>query len=269
MGLLADLIVAVTGTVVGLIMGVSGAGGGILAVPSLVYSQAWSMQQAMPVALLAVTAGALIGALDGLQKKQTRYRAALLMALAGAPATFFGVGLARQLPQAWLLGSFALLMLLVAARLMRQWRSAGCEEAAHPVLARVDSLTGRFDWSMKSGVAIAAIGSMAGFVTGLLGVGGGFVIVPMLRQFTNVSMQAAVATSLLVISLVGSMGIVSALAHGASLPPQISFVFMAYTVAGMLLGRRLALRLPAQLTQKIFGAVLVLVAFSLLYRAFS
>lgn len=267
MELLADVIVAVAGTAVGLIMGLSGAGGGILAVPVLVYTQTWGMQQAAPVALLAVTAGAMIGAADGLQKKLTRYRAALLMALAGAPATFAGVGLAQRLSQAWLMGSFALMMLLVALRLLRRAQAGPGEDAQRPVAARINDYTGRFDWNLKSAGVIAAIGSMAGLVTGLLGVGGGFVIVPMLRHFTNASMQVAVATSLLVISLVGSMGIASALLHGAVLPPQISFVFASYTIAGMLLGRRLILRLPARAVQQLFGALLVLVAACLLYRA--
>ena len=69
----AEIVVVVIGALVGLVMGLTGAGGGILAVPALVYTQGWSMQQAMPVALLAVSCAALIGAVEGLMRKLVRY----------------------------------------------------------------------------------------------------------------------------------------------------------------------------------------------------
>ena len=83
-------------------------------------------------------------------------------------------------------------------------------------------------------------------MTGLLGVGGGFVIVPMLRRFTNVSMQGIVATSLHVIALVGLTGVVSALIHGASLPPGLTASFTAATACGMPVGRHCASRRQTQ-----------------------
>ncbi|MBI3285656.1 MAG: sulfite exporter TauE/SafE family protein [Burkholderiales bacterium] len=252
------------GAAVGLVMGLSGAGGGILALPSLVYSQGWSMQQAMPVALLAVTCGALAGALEGWRKKLVRYRAALLMAAAGALPTVFGVRLAQHLSQVWLMALFALILLLVAARLLRHAPVA--DDGGRAVLARINGDTGRFDWTPRTGAVIAAIGGMAGLVTGLLGVGGGFVIVPMLRRYTNLSMHGAVATSLLVIALVGSVGIASALANGATLPAGFSLSFVASTVAGMLAGRRIAAYLPARKVQTLFALLLLAVAASLLLR---
>lgn len=262
-----ELIVIMIGAVVGLVMGLTGAGGGILAIPALVYTQGWSMQQAMPVALLAVSCAAFIGAIEGLLRKLVRYRAALLMAAAGSLPTMLGVRVAQHLSQQWLLLAFAVILCVVAVRLMLQIRSPDCDEYHKPALARINASTGKFEWSFKTGAVIASIGAVSGFMTGLLGVGGGFVIVPMLRHYTNVGMHMAVATSLLVVSIVGTMGVGAALLNGAHPPVLMTTLFVATTVAGMLAARRIAVRLPARMVQTIFVGSLFCVAASFVYRA--
>lgn len=257
------------GISVGLIMGITGAGGGMLALSALVLLLDWPMQQATPVALMAVTAGAYIGSIDGLRKKLVRYRAALLMALMGAPFAIAGVQFARLLPQKWLMLSFALVLIWVGMRLIRQNRSAASitQVSVRPVLARLHPDTGRFTWTCSTATVIGFIGSVAGFMTGLLGVGGGFVIVPLLMHYTNVSMHAAVATSLLVIALVGTVGVSTALVQGVTLPMEFTMSFMGATIAGMLIGRRLVARLPAATVQKLFALLLLLVAIGMLSKA--
>ncbi len=267
MSLLAIVLVVVIGLVVGLIMGLTGAGGGMLAVPALVYTQHWTMQQAMPVALLAVSSGAVIGAIDGFRRKQVRYKAATLMALAGAPMTALGVWVAQGLSQASLMLAFSAVLLIVVLRLLRQ--AALQQDCNHDAMARVNVKTGRFDWTLKTASVISVIGACAGFATGALGVGGGFIIVPLLRHFTNLSMQSAAATSLMVISLVGSVAVASALLHGAELPLVFSLNFAASSIAGVLLGRRLARFLPAHSVQRLFAAMLLCVALSFLWKVFS
>ncbi|MFZ6751960.1 sulfite exporter TauE/SafE family protein [Undibacterium sp. Dicai25W] len=266
---LTMLLIIIAGSVVGLVMGLTGAGGGILAVPALIYSQGWTMQQAMPVALLAVTVGAMIGAIEGFSKKLVRYRAGFVMALAGSFPTWLGVHIAHRISQYWLMLSFAMILLLVATRLFIQIRQHGANENERNTLANINANTGRFDWTPKTAAVIAGIGSIAGLSSGLLGVGGGFIIVPMLRHFTNVSIQGAVATSLFVISLVGMIGVSSALMNGAELPLQLSAIFVATTVAGTMLARRIVSYLPAQIVQIIFILLLSGVASSLLYRVFA
>jgi len=262
----ALVLMMLAGIVVGLVMGLTGAGGGILAVPVLVYSQGWTMQQAMPVALLAVTVGAVIGAIEGFSKNLVRYRAALLMALAGCFPTWLGIQLAQHLSQAWLMRCFAVLLILVAMRLYSQLRRHVHAEDKKSCLAQVNANTGRFDWNARSAAVIASIGGVAGLSSGLLGVGGGFIIVPMLRHFTNVSMHGAVATSLFVISLVGTMGVGMAVANGASLPLLLSALFVTTTVIGTLAARKIAAHLPTNVVQRIFIALLLAVAVSMLYR---
>jgi len=262
----ALMLLMLAGTVVGLVMGLTGAGGGILAVPALVYSQGWTMQQAMPVALLAVTIGAMIGAVEGFTKNLVRYRAAFLMALAGSFPTWLGIRIAKHLSQTWLMGGFACVLLFVALRLYWQVRTHSSDDDHKKCLAQVNRNTGRFDWNIKSASVIASIGGLAGLSSGLLGVGGGFIIVPMLRHFTNISVHGAVATSLFVISLVGTMGVGMAVANGADLPLWSSVMFSVTTVIGTIVARKIAARLPTKVVQSVFILLLLGVAGSMLIR---
>jgi uncharacterized protein len=255
----------ILGILIGAVLGLTGAGGGILAVPALVFGMGWSMQQAAPVALIAVVAGAAIGAFEGLQRKLVRYRAALLMAAVGALFTPFGYSLAQVLPQRWLTALFALVMLVVALRLIRKGHET-MSAHAHK-LGSINPETGRFDWNLPTALLLGAIGAFTGFMTGLLGVGGGFVMVPMLRRFTNVSMHGIVATSLLVIALVGSAGVLTALRHGGLASTQVTLLFAAATALGMLLGRFLARHLAERYVQYGFATILVLVAGGLLLKS--
>ena len=261
------LISLLLGALVGAVLGLTGAGGGMLAVPALVVGLHWSMQQAAPVALIAVASGAAVGAVDGLRRGLVRYRAAVLMALCGVPMTSVGQRLAHELSQRVLLLAFASLMLWVAQRLFRQARAGHQDLLVPSRLGLIDPQTGRFVWSPATLALVAGIGALTGFMTGLLGVGGGFVIVPMLRRFTRLPMQGIVATSLLVIALVGVGGVASAWWRGQAMPLTETALFSVATTLGMLVGRQGAARISSRQVQIGFSAVLALVALGLLFKA--
>lgn len=261
-----ELIICLLGLGIGSIMGMTGAGGGILAVPALVYGLGLSMQQASPIALLAVASAASLGAWRAYQQNLVRYRAAFLMALAGALPAGYSVQLARQLPQQWLMLGFAVVLMYVAVRALQQARLGSDEEAQATCWAQIDQQTGRFQWNWLTASVLAGIGVIAGCLTGLLGVGGGFVMVPMLRRFTNASLRAAIATSLLVVSIISSIGVVSAVWHGADLP-WFALAFALTMVAGMISAQGWSQRLSNAQIQTIFGCLLLLVAGSLFWRA--
>lgn len=261
------LISVFLGVLVGAILGLTGAGGGILAVPALVVGMGWPMQQAAPVALIAVAGSAAIGAAEALRRHLVRYKAAVLMAVAGVPVTSIGIRIAQLLPQRVLLGLFACVMLVVAGRLMLQARQSGLDDAREQYPAEINPSTGQFSWTWPTALLLASIGAATGFMTGLLGVGGGFVIVPMLRRFTNVSMHGIVATSLLVIALVGFGGVITSLAYGNKFPLALTAYFTLATAAGMLVGRLASSRLSARHVQMGFAGVLVVVALGLLGKA--
>lgn len=253
------------GIFIGAVLGLTGAGGGILAVPALVFGMGWSIQQAAPVALIAVGAGAALGAFEGLRRKIVRYRAAILMAAFGVLATPFGFRAAHALPQRWLTAMFAVVMLLFVVRMIRQNHRRGAPGIRK--FGIINPETGRFDWNWPTAGLLGSIGAVSGFMTGLLGVGGGFVMVPMLRRFTGMSMHATVATSLLVVAMVAIGGVLTAVRQGAPIPLQATLLFAAATAMGMLLGRLQSRRLSERHVQYSFAAILLIVAFWLLMKA--
>ncbi|WP_047243018.1 sulfite exporter TauE/SafE family protein [Chromobacterium subtsugae] len=260
------LLMLLLGALVGAVLGLTGAGGGILAVPALMAAQGWSLPQAAPVALLAVAAGAALGAYEGWRRQLVRYRAAAWMAASGVPFAAAGASVAHLLPAPLLSTLFALAMLIVAAR---SWRTAGgaATRDGRAAPCRLDPETGRLRWSPAAAAALAGVGAVTGFLTGLLGVGGGFVIVPALRRLSDLSMHAIVATSLLAIALVGCGGVLAALWHGTRVPALPSAVFVLAAMGGMLLGRRLIRRLSPPQVLRGFAALTVAVAAVVLWRA--
>lgn len=205
------------GLVVGVILALTGAGGGILAVPLLVFGMHMGLAQAGPIGLLAVGMAATLGAILGLREGIVRYRAALLIAGSGILLAPLGLWIAQRIDNRWLSVLFALTLLFVAAKTFHQAREkvpapAASAQEAYPCMR--DPEGGRFVWTSACARALALSGTVAGLLSGLLGVGGGFVMVPALQRYTNLEMRAVVATSLAVIALVSMAGVVASAASG-------------------------------------------------------
>ncbi|WP_287495757.1 sulfite exporter TauE/SafE family protein [Pandoraea sp. CB10b_02] len=266
---------ALLGAGVGLVLGLTGAGGGIFAVPALVFGLGWGVPQAGPVALLAVGASAAVGSAQGLRAGLVRYRAAMLMAGIGVCVAPLGTWMAHRLPERWLVGLFAIAMLIVAARMYRASRGARARAsttgpsgaAAAPPPCRLDPATGRLHWTRRVAGTLGTIGAVSGFASGLLGVGGGFVIVPALRRFSDITVHGVVATSLFVIALISAGTVANAWWHGMH-PGEQGWTFVVGAVAGMVLGRALAPRLAAARLQQVFSALMALVALGMFVKAF-
>ena len=162
------------GLVVGIILALTGAGGGILAVPLLVFGIQMSVAQAGPVGLLAVGMAAALGAMLGLRQGIVRYRAALMMAAAGMLFSPAGVWLAQRMDNRWLSILFAATLLLVAIRtfLLALRGAAGDvgDGAARRACER-NASSGRFIWNRSCVRMLALAGGVAGLLSGLLGVG--------------------------------------------------------------------------------------------------
>ncbi len=250
-------------------MGLTGAGGGILAVPALVVALGVDMVTAAPVALIAVGLSAMLGALDGLRRGWVRYKAAMLMSVVGGLVSPLGAAIARLLPVGWLMIIFGGVMLLVAARSYRKAvSSAQGDTLESPVKAcMLSPSTGRFIWNRRSALTLAAIGATSGLFTGMLGVGGGFIIVPALQRFSNVGMHGIVATSLMVIALISAVTVSQAVSMGLQWPAHLTW-FVAFALLGMLGGRAASPYLPARALQYAFALVCVGVAGIILAKGF-
>lgn len=257
------------GIAVGVIMALTGAGGGILAVPLLVFGARLALPAAAPVGLLAVGLSAALGALMGLKAGIVRYRAALLIASAGVMFAPAGVWLAGRVNSVWLSVLFSLVLLFVAWRGWRQASAAKQETSAagdREPPCRVSTSSGRFIWTRPCARALAGSGTLAGLLSGLLGVGGGFVIVPAMRRYTDLAMQSIVATSLAVIALVSASGVVSSVVAG-TLDWMVALPFSAGALAGMLAGRLVSSRLAGPHLMKGFAIVSAVVAAGMLFKA--
>ncbi|MBL8446873.1 MAG: sulfite exporter TauE/SafE family protein [Zoogloeaceae bacterium] len=255
----------VLGAVIGLILGLTGAGGGSLAVPALVFGLGLSIPQATPIALLAVAGSALLGTVEGFRRRLVRYRAASLMALTGMAATPLGVLVAHRLPERILLGLSATVLGIVAARALG-WGQVD-DAPPGPVACQLDPTTGQLRWDGGVAAVLAAIGAATGLLSGLLGVGGGFVIVPALRRVSDIPLAGIVATSLMVMCIVSLAALVAAVAHGATLSVTVAGPFVGATALGMVAGRLAARRVASHHVHRLFGLVLLVVALSLLVKA--
>lgn len=252
------------GAVIGLVMALTGAGGGVLATPLLVFGLHLPVQQAAPVGLLAVGLAAALGAALGLRQGIVRYRAAALIGAAGMLVAPLGVFMAQRLPNRPLLAAFALLLLYAAWRMLK--RPVTPAPLAAAVLCRVSPIDHRLTWTRPCARALAGTGLIAGVLSGLLGVGGGFIIIPALKRHTDLEIRSIQATSLAVIALVSLSGEVTAALHspvpwGAALP------FASGAVLALLVGRQFAQKLDAQRLQQAFAWFSVLVAMLMLARA--
>ncbi len=254
------------GAVVGLILALTGAGGGILAVPLLVFGLHLSIMQAAPVGLIAVGAASAIGAVLGLREGLVRYRAAALIGFTGMLLAPLGVRLARLIPNAPLMVGFSVVLAWVAFRMFKQARRTAAGQAESPqakaqIPCVLHPTEGRLIWTLPCAWALAGTGAVSGILSGLLGVGGGFVIVPSLSRYTNLAMRSIFATSLAVIALV-SVGGVGAAAWQGTIAWGIALPFASGAIAALLAGRLIAARLAGARLQQAFavtsGAVSVL-----------
>ena len=256
----------VLGAVVGLILALAGAGGGILAVPLLVFGLHLTIMQAAPVGLIAVGAASAFGAVLGLREGLVRYRAAALIGITGMLLAPLGVQLAGMIPNRPLMVTFALVLAWVAWRMFKQARGGASTERATPQMPCVlNPDEGRLIWTLPCAWALAGTGAVSGVLSGLLGVGGGFVIVPCLTRYTNLAVRSIFATSLAVIALV-SIGGVTAAAWQGTVAWSIAAPFALGAVTALLAGRLVAARIAGARLQQGFAVTSAVVSVLLLGR---
>jgi uncharacterized membrane protein YfcA len=259
------------GALVGLSLGLTGGGGSIFAVPLLVYGLAVAPRVAIGVSLAAVGATALAGGLRRLARGEVEMRTGLLFAVAGMLGAPVGAWIGGRVPDVLLLTLFAALMAGVAARMWTQ--AARRPSEARVVRADLEPIpadesrsacrrdpSGRLHLNSRCFVVLVVSGLATGVLSGLFGVGGGFVIVPALVLVTGMGIHRAVATSLMVIALVSASGVASYVAAGRPLPIDLTALFVLGGVLGMELGTWLGRRMGGPGLQKLFAAAMVVVA---------
>jgi uncharacterized membrane protein YfcA len=245
------------GAAVGLVLGALGGGGSVLTVPALVFVLGLTAQEATTGSLIIVGITAAAAAIGHARSGHVQWKRGLLLAAAGVPAALLATAANRLVDQNVLLLAFAALMLVAAIGMLIT--SPGSDDDASD--ERDDGPSGGRLW-----LRVLWAGLLIGALTGFFGVGGGFVIVPVLVVALHFPIAAAVGTSLVVIAL--NSGVSLAARFGsASVAWDIIAPFTAAAVAGSFAGKRIADRLPATSLTRAFAVLLVLVAGYVAVRA--
>ena len=271
------------GLLIGLSLGALGGGGSILTVPALVFVLGLSAQEATTASLVIVGVTAAAASVGHARSGHTKWRSGFLLAAIGVPASLAGTVLNRRVEPDVLLLSFAALMLVAAVGMLLRARSTSRRQAparpsepASPDPSGQSTLTATRARPAHAAPPVrtrlghlwrlAAAGLGIGFLTGFLGVGGGFIVVPVLVVLLSTPMPVAVGTSLLVISLNSAVAL-AARAGSGGFDWDVIVPFTAAAIAGSVAGKRTADRInPNKLTVS-FAVLLVAVAVYVAVRA--
>lgn len=227
---------------IGLSLGLVGGGGSTITVPILVYVAGLPVPRAVALSLAIVGVTAAVGAGVQAWKGNVHGKAAVLFGLTGAAGAVAGAKLTPLVPEPVLLLLFAALLLAVGSQM---WGAEDAREVSGEAICRV----------RECGIAGLGIGVLTGF----LGVGGGFLIVPALLRFARLPMRQAVGTSLLVIAANSASGL---LAHVGALQgaAEVALAFTAVAVTGMFAGLALSSRVRPKGLKRAFGGLSLVIA---------
>lgn len=252
-----DVLSVLLGALVGFSLSLVGGGGSILTVPLLVYVIGDSVSAAIGTSLAIVGLSAMAGCLGHWRYHRVHLKIGLVFGAAGTAGAFFGTWLGHFLPAKEILFLFSLLMVAAAIAMLRR--------AGRPVPGDggrgFEERYGRRDWGK-----VVLAGAGVGVLTGVFGVGGGFVIVPALVLILGIPMRLAVGTSLLIIAMNSAAGLIAHLQYGG-IGVLTTLFFVAGGLLGTLAGTSLAGRVPERRLQQVFAYGIVAVAVYLAVKA--
>jgi uncharacterized membrane protein YfcA len=247
--LIAGLILSAA---IGLSLGLIGGGGSIITVPVLVYVIGINAHEAVAMSLAVVGITSLVGATLHHRKGTVEWKTGMLFGGSGIIGAYFGSRLTYLLSSGALLLSFAALMLVIAG-LMLIKKGVKEEKPEHRQL--------------NTGKAMLA-GLLVGGLTGFLGVGGGFLVVPALIFFGGLAMKEAVGTSLLVITINCAAGLLGHLNHGG-FDLQIAALVTILAAAGTLAGTALSHHISPSGLRNWFAVFVIAVALLLVVKNYA
>jgi uncharacterized membrane protein YfcA len=246
------MILAWVGAVlIGLSLGMLGSGGAILTVPVLVFLVGEPSKLAVAESLAIVGLIALFGAIPYAWKGQVSWLHVLLFGLPGMGGTYWGAYVSKWIPETWQMGMFAVVLLVAAYRMYRPAQGAYTPPE-------------HFTWKLVLG------GLLVGVLSGVIGVGGGFLIVPALVLMGGLNLSQAVGTSLVVITLNSASGFYKYLhllpQQGYSVHWQLVALFMVLGVGGSFFGRYLGSRIPQPILRQGFAGFLLVMGGFILWQ---
>lgn len=260
---MAFLITCIVGLFVGITLGLIGLGGTVIGIPSLVYGLELSLDDAVGVTLSGVLVTSILSMSTGVYRKTIHFKPGLTMAGISLITAPLGATACQHISRTTGIILFACLMFFTA-RIM--WiRSQGrapnldsLKEAwAH------SALLSKF---LKGSRPLIFFGAIGGFLTGLLGVGGGLVVVPSLLTFTKTTFRQATATSMVAIAGFAFSGLMGHLFQGNGVPAAYAFPFISLCAIGLFIGRGLDHLIPEKWRTRLFTVMSVAVSISILVK---
>jgi uncharacterized membrane protein YfcA len=245
------LILGLVGIVGGVVSGLIGGGGGIVFVPGLVYVAGWDIREAVAASLVIIVASALSGTIrNAWSENPVRWRIAGLLTIAVAPASLIGVYISRVSQETVVQVAFALLLIFLAYPISGGRREKSLEGSSKKIPIPL---------TLAAGIGTGAL-------SGLLGIGGGVVLVPLLILGFGIRAKEAISTSLAVVmftALVGAVGyILTGFEELLSLLPLI-----VCSILGAQLGVWLRELMPGTMIRRAFAMFMVVVAAQFLGEA--
>ena len=256
------ILVLALSILIGLSLGVLGGGGSILTVPILVYVAGFEAKEAIAASLFVVGVTSAISVISHARNGRVMWRTGLIFDAAGMVGAFIGGLLGGYIPGQVLLIAFALMMVATSVAMIRGRRKTPGTTGAGSGSAVSEGV--KRELPLKR---VILDGVVVGLVTGLVGAGGGFLVVPALALLGGLPMSVAVGTSLVVISMKSFAGLAGYLTT-VEINWPLTLAVTAAAIVGSLIGAQLAGRIPEAALRKGFGwFVLVMGAFVLIQQA--
>lgn len=238
---------------IGVILGLLGGGGAILTVPVLHYVLGYAVKEAIPMSLVVVGLTSGFGAMNHWRAGTVRWRSALAFGPPAIVGAILGAELGLHVDVAVQLTVFGVVLLAAAVAMLRAGIASGLPRARRALAVTSAASRPR--------LFITMVAALVGLLTGFVGVGGGFLYVPALTLLSGLTMKEAIGTSLVLILLSCSAGMVRYLGH-LDLDWRAIALFTSIAFLGVATGSRLVPYVSQQALKKSF-AVLLLVMGSL------
>jgi uncharacterized membrane protein YfcA len=261
------VVLVLIGLGVGFVASMVGVGGGVFIVPTLTLGFLFSLHNAVGTSLVVVLFTALAGAFAYYRQKRIDFKVGLILSASSVPGAIAGAYLTSFITSQQLTMGFAVFLVLIAIKMMVNFKGASKFSKMWGSWDRslTDSEGRKFEYTVNVAL-VFFFAFFGGLSSGLLGIGGGALMVPILSIVGNLPMHITVATSMFMMIFASSSGVVSHVQLG-----NVNFEFAAFlalgVVVGSQIGARVAKKVSAKWLRRIFAVVLIIVSINMFFES--